>query len=67
MENSVTICVQKALVLMYNETWNRNLKKELLLWRLYTPRTLSEITGGEMQRISQNILLWCEMSITTEG
>jgi len=43
------------------------LQKELILRRLYTPRTLSEITGGETQRMSQNILLWCEMSITTEG
>jgi len=44
-----------------------SLQKELILWRFYTPRTLLEITGGEMQHMSQNILHWCEMSITTEG
>jgi hypothetical protein len=57
MENSVTFCVLKVLVLMYNDTLNSSLQKELILWWLYTPRTLSEITGGEMQHMSQIILL----------
>ena len=47
-----------------------SLQKELILWRLthtHTHITLSEITGGEMQHMSQHILLWYEMSITTDG
>lgn len=67
MENSVTICVLKALVLMYNETWNSKFTERTdTLEALHTQNTVRNHRRRNAMYVTER-LLWCEMSNTTEG